>query len=648
MMDLSTQMRLHNLAWSAGTVVFIILGSLTLAYAAQGATRMRGLTAGEQRKAFWGFLFASPWILGFVIFVLGPGLASLYYSFTDYRLGKPYSWIGLENYRILIEGLGAHGRRFTQAMYNSFYYALVGVPLQIVTALGMAMLLQRQVPGMKLFRLVFYLPVILAGGPAILLAWRYMLASNGGFINITLKSIAESFFLFDWLYRGFIYVTEAFNGFYAGIARGDPVGPLVYTLPAFLGLACLLTLVFGEWTKEKRERAWRVAEIISAILGVILLSRAVVAQPVDPAILYALGLVGTVAGAAHARQGRWRQARLWMWGTLVLLAAALILGLETGGELSSSYLLATLLAAAPFTVFLMVRNNHIVLDAGAIFLGLLVFLRLIPGELDDGQLLVFLKYTLLQSALEHPADLAYLQDFAASAPSGLWMYALVAAVMGILAFSQGWPQGTRRTLMLAALAFFSLQAFSSLLDGIRYFNAYDVIARAGGGVNYHFSTFRQVTSGFPAGDRVPLWLGSELWAKPSLVLITMWSSGAGMLIFLAALKGVPRVFYEAARVDGASSWQSFWSITLPMISPAMFYNVVIGTIAALQTFEAVYIIQNTQTESSLASAAYFLFIRTFRQLEIGQGAAASWILAVIIVLLTVFQFRYSRWVHYGG
>jgi multiple sugar transport system permease protein len=146
---------------------------------------------------------------------------------------------------------------------------------------------------------------------------------------------------------------------------------------------------------------------------------------------------------------------------------------------------------------------------------------------------------------------------------------------------------------------------------------------------------------------VPLWLGSELWSKPSLILITMWSSGSGMLIFLAALKGVPGVFYEAAEVDGATAWQRFWRITLPMISPAMFYNVVIGMIAALQTFEAVYIIQNTQTEQSIASAAYFLFVRTFRQLEIGQGAAASWILAVIIVVLTIAQFRYSRWVHYS-
>lgn len=119
-----------------------------------------------------------------------------------------------------------------------------------------------------------------------------------------------------------------------------------------------------------------------------------------------------------------------------------------------------------------------------------------------------------------------------------------------------------------------------------------------------------------------------------------------MLIFLAALKGVPRSLYEAAEVDGASTLQKFFKITLPMISPAMFYNVVIGMIAALQTFESVYILRTTQNEDSLASAAYFLFVRTFRQLSIGQGAAASWILTVIIVTLTILQFRYSQWVNY--
>ncbi|MEO0564591.1 MAG: sugar ABC transporter permease, partial [Chloroflexota bacterium] len=162
----------------------------------------------------------------------------------------------------------------------------------------------------------------------------------------------------------------------------------------------------------------------------------------------------------------------------------------------------------------------------------------------------------------------------------------------------------------------------------------------------HFTLFRNAAGVFPDVSRVPLWLDSEVWAKPAVILITMWSSGAGMLIFLAALKGVPSTLYEAAEVDGANRVQKFFKITLPMISPAMFYNLVIGMIAALQTFEVIYILQTPQNQDSLASGAYYLYQRTFQQAWIGEGAAMSWILALIIVGMTVMQFRYSNWVHY--
>jgi ABC-type sugar transport system permease subunit len=204
----------------------------------------------------------------------------------------------------------------------------------------------------------------------------------------------------------------------------------------------------------------------------------------------------------------------------------------------------------------------------------------------------------------------------------------------------------QRNLIWAGLVFFGVIALSATLDGVRYFQAYANIAVATGKPNYHFALFNKSMANFPDSNRVPLWLSNELWSKPSLILITMWSSGAGMLIFLAALKGVPQALYEAAEVDGATPWQRFRSITLPMISPALFYNIVIGVIAAIQTFESVYIIQNTQTKDSLASAAFFLYERTFTQLAIGDGAAVSWVLAAVIILLTVFQFRFSKWVHY--
>lgn len=549
-MDPTVAARLHNLYWSGATVAFIILGSYLVGRLAQGIAAWRGGTLALQRRTFWGYALASPWILGFVIFVLGPSIASLYYSFTDYRLGRSMEWIGLENYRVLLGGIGAHGRRFAQAMHNSFYYAIVGVPLQIATALLMAMLLARPLPGMPFFRLVFYLPVILAGGPAILLAWRYMLASNGGFVNLSLQQFAAAFPPFDWLYRAFIFGMEGFNAFFAGVARNDPVGPLAYAPPALAGLALCAVLLIGEFTATKRAIARTATEILGGLLAVLLLAR-------------------TVAGGAS-------------W----------------------------------------------------------------PGLFEEGRLLTLARLATLQTSLLEPGSLDYLRTgFASHAPSSLWLLALLAAITAVIGYAQP-SRGFRTALLTIGAVGFGLLAVGSLTDGVRFFQAFAAVTTAAGTPNHHFALFRQVTANFPDAHRVPLWLSNELWSKPSLVLITMWSSGAGMLIFLAALKGVPRAFYEAAEVDGATGWQKFWRITLPMISPAMFYNIVIGLIAALQTFEAVYIIQNTQTEQSIASAAYFLFTRTFRQLEIGQGAAASWILAVIIVLLTVMQFRYSRWVHY--
>jgi ABC-type sugar transport system permease subunit len=593
-LDPAVAARLHNLYWSFAAVGFIIGGSLLLARLASGTVRLRGGTLAVQRQAFWGYLFAGPWLLGFVIFVVGPAAASLLYSFTDYRLGRPFEWIGWENYRILIEGLGAHGRRFSQAMYNSFYYALVGVPLQIASALAMALLVSRPLPGIGVFRLIFYIPVILAGGPAILLAWRYMLASNGGFINISLQSMAESLPLFGPAYRAFIYLVESFNAFFSGIARGDPLGGFAYTLPALLGTVLCALLLAGSWGQGRRTVSLRVAELVTVAMTVPLLGRGIVADPVDSALWLALATAAALFAAIQRR-----------------VVPAVVRRISAGA---------------------------------AIVLGATLLARL--ARIDGADFSALALMASLRSPLEPAGTLHYLQaTFPATLPSAMWAWGLLAGFALAVAIPALTDRG-RRLLLGAGLAIFALLAIGSFLDGLRYFAAFEVAAQ--GGTVHHFALFRQVSASFPDLNRVPLWLQNELWSKPSLVLITMWSSGTGMLIFLAALKGVPRALYEAAQVDGASTVQRFLRITRPMISPAMFYNIVIGLIAALQTFEAVYIIQTPQTESSLSSAAYFLYVRTFRQLEIGQGAAASWILAVIIVILTLFQFRYSRWVHYEG
>ncbi|MCA9914845.1 MAG: sugar ABC transporter permease, partial [Anaerolineae bacterium] len=319
-----TQAHIETLIWSAATIAFIAIGSFLVAQLARWLAGRFGLSMAEQNKVYWGFLFASPWLIGFVIFVLGPALASLYYSFTDYKLGQQPGWVGLENYRDLIQAAGRDGRNFKRAMYNSLYYAIVGVPLQIVAALGMALLLNTTVRGVRLFRLIFYMPVILAGGPAILLAWRYMLSSNGGFVNETLIGLSEKFFLFDWFYRGFIFIAEGFNGFFIGLTNGNPTGPLNFFLPALIGAILALMLLLGDWEPGKRELARRAVEIIVFAIGGLLVAVGIVAEPIAIHWTFIWGMLVLLGWHVNQRSGQLMRARMWQIAGMGLIIIGLI------------------------------------------------------------------------------------------------------------------------------------------------------------------------------------------------------------------------------------------------------------------------------------------------------------------------------------
>ena len=649
-----TAERYRAIIWSVGTVAFIILGSVCVGHIAEAIAGWARLSRSEQRKVFWGVTFAAPWIIGFVIFVLGPALASLYYSLTDYKLGETPNFIGLENYRILLSGEGAHGRRFGQSMYNSFYYALVGVPLQIITALAMAMLVNQALRGMRIFRLIFYIPVILAGGAAILLTWRYMLASNGGLINETLKALSASFFATDFLYKGFIFGVEGFNGFYSGLTRGDQVGPLIYTLPALIGAVLLFLSARGDWENSKRDRAWLVAEVIGMVLIFMLFVRALITVPLDWGMVLLAGALAIAGILLNGQRGKKGSLRAWQAFTLIGLLGVLLVILFGDATLSWEQRLPYIIGAAIIglpVLFSMIgpwsRAKVYALAGGLVLAVAVLFIRDFGAEFGQRTIVPVVKYVFLGTALEPAADLTWLvETFPQSLASALWLWGAVALLLGGLAIANNrWPRAQRWVAIIGALVF-GLIAIGSFLDGIRYFQAIEAASLAAGSPTYHFSLFRNATAAWPDSTRVPLWLSSELWSKPSLILITMWSSGAMMLIFLAALKGVSQALYEAAKVDGANRTQRFFKITLPMISPALFYNLVIAIIAALQTFDTIYILQTTQTVDSLQSAVFFLYTRTFRQLAIGQGSAVSWILAGVIVLITVIQFRYSKWVHY--
>jgi multiple sugar transport system permease protein len=373
---------LYTLLTAAGTVLFIVLASLLLGWLARAIVRALGKSRVQQENTFAGYLFAAPWIVGFLIFVLFPMLASLYWSFTDYRIGDPAGWVGLKNFVELL----SEDREFRGSLVNTLFLTVVGLPLQIGFALLLAVLLNQRLRGERGFRLAFYLPVILGFNAAVLLCWRLMLNASNGIIDQSIRALSGASPAFSVLNRGAIYVVEVVNGFFLGLTNGN--------------------------------------------------------------------------------------------------------------------------------------------------------------------------YTLLEKV---------------------------------------------------------------------------------------------IADGLPAANRVPMWIQTPLWTKMSVVLLMIWGCGTMMLIFLAGLNSIPRELHEAAEVDGASSWKRFWKITLPLLTPYLFYNLVVGMIAALQIFEPVYVLyrDNQPLAPSAYSMVYYLYNATFRFNEIGYGSAISWLVLVIIAVVTFLQFRIqNRWVQY--
>ncbi|MEU4422045.1 sugar ABC transporter permease [Actinoplanes sp. NPDC024001] len=150
------------------------------------------------------------------------------------------------------------------------------------------------------------------------------------------------------------------------------------------------------------------------------------------------------------------------------------------------------------------------------------------------------------------------------------------------------------------------------------------------------------------GIEGPNWTVDGPWIKPGLVLIGAWSLGSTVIIYLAALQNVPRDLYEAAEMDGASAWARFRAVTVPMISGALFFTLIINTIASLQTFDEVYTAfygsANQQTYGNDAALFYvvYLFQQAFQFLHMGYASALAWLLFLIIVVITVVQVRLSR------
>jgi multiple sugar transport system permease protein len=145
----------------------------------------------------------------------------------------------------------------------------------------------------------------------------------------------------------------------------------------------------------------------------------------------------------------------------------------------------------------------------------------------------------------------------------------------------------------------------------------------------------------------PPWLTDPGWAKPSIILMGLWGAGSGMIIWLAGLQGIPESLYEAARIDGAGVWRCFRHVTLPMLSPYIFFNLIMGVIGTLQIFTQAFIITQGGPVDSTLFYVYNLFNHAFRYFRMGTASALAWILFVVILALTVVQLKLApRWVHY--
>lgn len=149
------------------------------------------------------------------------------------------------------------------------------------------------------------------------------------------------------------------------------------------------------------------------------------------------------------------------------------------------------------------------------------------------------------------------------------------------------------------------------------------------------------------GIQGPNWLNSETWALPALIIMSWWTVGGQMVIYLAGLKGIPETLYEAAEIDGAAGWQKFRFVTIPMLSPTIFFNLVLATIGAFQVFDAGWVMTRGGPNNATLFYMINLYERAFKFVQMGYASALAWILFIIIMAITLLVIRSSSaWVYY--
>jgi len=151
------------------------------------------------------------------------------------------------------------------------------------------------------------------------------------------------------------------------------------------------------------------------------------------------------------------------------------------------------------------------------------------------------------------------------------------------------------------------------------------------------------------GVKGPMWLGSPKTAMLSIVIMSVWKGlGYTMVIYLAGLQGIPQELYEAAAIDGADRWRRHRHVTLPLLTPTIFFVVVITVMGSLQVFEQTYILTQGGPAYSTTTLSWYIYVQAFQWMHMGFGCALAYVLFFIIMALTLIQFRLQgRWVFYG-
>jgi multiple sugar transport system permease protein len=270
-----------------------------------------------------------------------------------------------------------------------------------------------------------------------------------------------------------------------------------------------------------------------------------------------------------------------------------------------------------FSVFLsLTRWNNLAPASGARFVGLDHYQMLLSGK--DELFFKSLKATLLYAGLALPLGLI----------SSLLLALLMnARVRGIMLF---------RTLYY----------LPAVMPAVASAVLFRVLFKQDGILNYALGMGGRVPS-----TQLPDWLNNPAWAVPSIVVMGLWGVGAGMMIYLAGLQNIPTQLYEAAQIDGAGALAQFRAVTLPMLSPTIFFNLVMGIIGAFQVFTSAFVLfgGSSGPEDSALFYSFYLYRKAFEQFQIGYAAALAWILFLIILVFTALVFRSSSfWVYYEG